>query len=362
MKWCPTCKTEKHESEFARDKSKRDGLGSQCKACKRAYREANRENAAERRRLLREPEACTGFAGEYRPGVTRAMEMEMTMSTVSRNHPAPESLTDPRVEWRDVTADLASEWLKLNTLNRPKKLHKISRYAEDMKSGKWPRTGATICFGRSGRLLDGQNRLQAIVDSGVTIRILVVWGLDDEIFDVIDGGARRSSSDVLVIEGYEGWAASCGAAAARLCLNMISGRLPYALTFSPQNIRRFVNDQPDLMSSVQFIETLPRRPAPMPHSSAAALHFFMAKIDSDLADQLMTQLYRGDNMTADDMVLRLRNNLLGRVMQKAMTGTGDFTNAMAAVVRVWNARRAGRSISHIGNAFARGGEDFPAIK
>jgi hypothetical protein len=88
----------------------------------------------------------------------------------------------------------------------------------------------------------------------------------------------------------------------------------------------------------------------------------MARRDPDLADLLMTQLYRGDNMMAEDMVLRLRNNMLGKVQQKAMSSTSDFTHAMAAVVRVWNARRAGRNIAHIHNAFTRGGEEFPAIK
>lgn len=269
---------------------------------------------------------------------------------------------NPIAEWYDVTPQLACEWLKLNTLNRPKKVNKIAIYAADMKAGHWPVTGATICFGKSGRLLDGQNRLQAIIDSGITVRILVVRDLDDDIFDVIDGGARRTASDVLVIEGYEGWVASCGATAARIAINLSNGMLPYAYTYSPQNVRRFVNDHPDLMNSVQFIEGVPRRPAPLPHSAAAALHFFMVQRAADAADLLMTQLYRGDNMTADDMVLRLRNNLLGRVQQKAMNTNSEWTNAMSAVIRVWNARRSGRSIAHITNAFPRGGEDFPVIK
>lgn len=285
-----------------------------------------------------------------------------TVALKKPGQPVAQQPEDPPSEWRDITPEIAAEWLKFNTLNRPKKLQKIALYAADMKAGRWPRTGATISFGRSGRLLDGQNRLQAIVDSGTTVRMLVVWDLDDDIFDVIDGGSRRTASDVLVIEGYEGWTAACGATAARVAMNLMSGRLPYALTFSPQNIRRFVNDHPDLMGSVKFIESVPRRPAPMPHSAAAALHFFMAQRDSALADLLMTQLYRGDNMTADDMVLRLRNNLLGKVQQKAMSSSSDFTHAMAAVIRVWNARRAGRTIAHIGNAFTRGGEEFPAIK
>lgn len=269
---------------------------------------------------------------------------------------------DPAHEWVDVTPELAADWLKLNTLNRPKKPQKIRQYVAAMKEGHWPMTGATISFGKSGRLLDGQNRLQAIIESGATIRMLIVRGLEDAIFDVIDGGSIRTSSDVLVIEGYSGWCSTTGGTAAKIVMNMAAGRAPNAMTFSPQNIRRFVSDHPDVMSSVAFIETVPRRPAPMPHSAAAALHYFMAQRDSDAADLLMTQLYRGDSMSASDMVLRLRNNLLGKVQQKNMVTTNDIENAMAAVVRVWNSQRAGRNIVHIQNAFLRGGEGFPEIR
>ena len=54
---------------------------------------------------------------------------------------------DPQAEWRYITPDIAGEWLKLNTLNRPKKLQKIALYAADMNGGHWPVTGATISFG-----------------------------------------------------------------------------------------------------------------------------------------------------------------------------------------------------------------------
>jgi hypothetical protein len=281
---------------------------------------------------------------------------------MAQANPKQEVRTDPIATWHDIGPAIAADWLKRNTLNRPKKPQKIALYAADMKSDHWPVTGTPIQFGRSGRLLDGQNRLQAIIDSGATIRMLVVEGVDDGVFDVIDGGARRTASDVLVIEGYEGWVASCGATASRIALNLKQGRLPYAQTFSPQTVRRFVNDFPDLMDSVVFMESLPRRPAPMPHSAAAALHYFMAKRDPELADLLMTRLYRGDNMAAEDMILRLRNSLLGKAQQKAMNSAGDFTHAMGAVIRVWNARRGGRTITHIQNAFLRTGDAFPEIK
>lgn len=42
MKTCTKCKETKPVSEFTRDKSKKDGLRTTCKACHKAYREANK--------------------------------------------------------------------------------------------------------------------------------------------------------------------------------------------------------------------------------------------------------------------------------------------------------------------------------
>ena len=75
------------------------------------------------------------------------------------------------------------------------------------------------------------------------------------------------------------------------------------------------------------------------------------------------RLFRaGDGLPAEHMVLRLRNNLLGRAQQKLMTTPAHFTQAMVGVIRVWNATREGRNIAHIGNAFRLSNEPFPAIK
>jgi len=46
-KFCGKCKENLPASAFYKDKSKWDGLASQCKACRKAYKEANREEIAE---------------------------------------------------------------------------------------------------------------------------------------------------------------------------------------------------------------------------------------------------------------------------------------------------------------------------
>ena len=62
-------------------------------------------------------------------------------------------------------------------------------------------TGDTIKFGRSGLLIDGQNRLYAGIRSGVAFRTHVVFGIDDACFSVFDTGAIRNNPDTLEVAG-----------------------------------------------------------------------------------------------------------------------------------------------------------------
>ena len=50
MKTCTKCGVEKTPGEFTKDKSREDGLYPQCKACRKAFREANREKILKQKR------------------------------------------------------------------------------------------------------------------------------------------------------------------------------------------------------------------------------------------------------------------------------------------------------------------------
>lgn len=91
-----------------------------------------------------------------------------------------------------------------NPRNRKFKKNKITLFANDMKAGKWKdNTGESIKFDWNGSLLDGQNRLKAVILSGVSIDFEIKHGLDPSVFDVIDTGAPRSGADTLFINGVK---------------------------------------------------------------------------------------------------------------------------------------------------------------
>lgn len=100
-----------------------------------------------------------------------------------------------------VTPELATKWLEGNTDNRPISDTRVTRYATDMAAGQWLLTHQAIAFTDSGRILDGQHRLWAIIQAGTPVTLMVSRGCDPATFTVIDLNKTRSQSDALAIAG-----------------------------------------------------------------------------------------------------------------------------------------------------------------
>ena len=98
-------------------------------------------------------------------------------------------------DWFAITPGDATALLTLNRENREFRPTVVKSYTEAMKRGEWTRTHQGIGISKTGRLIDGQHRLMAITQSGVTLDMLIVTGLDDVVFKDIDVHSKRSLSD-----------------------------------------------------------------------------------------------------------------------------------------------------------------------
>ncbi len=100
-----------------------------------------------------------------------------------------------------VTPAVAKKFLESNSHNRPVKDETVKKYANDMRAGRWKsKTYEMIKIGRSGNILDGQHRLIAVQKSGISIKMHFAFGVDDDVFDVLNTGANRTAADVFAIE------------------------------------------------------------------------------------------------------------------------------------------------------------------
>lgn len=110
----------------------------------------------------------------------------------------PEDERIPLNEYRLlVTPEIAAEFLERNTNNRRPKPTQINKISKALLLGEWRYNGEAIKFDWNGVLLDGQNRCQSIVNTGVAAESLIVEGLPPETQKTMDGIVPRTLKDIL---------------------------------------------------------------------------------------------------------------------------------------------------------------------
>jgi hypothetical protein len=99
--------------------------------------------------------------------------------------------------WEFVTWEKAAEYLERNIGNRNIKALNQQRISSEMANDAFVPTHQGIAFDREGILRDGQNRLQAMVDTKTNHWMLVTRGLSPEAQRHMDRNAVRQVSDFM---------------------------------------------------------------------------------------------------------------------------------------------------------------------
>jgi hypothetical protein len=102
-----------------------------------------------------------------------------------------------------ITPAMAAKYLNLNVNNRKATNGTVSKYAQDMVTGKWTVCAMPICFYEDGSVADGQHRLMAVVESGKSQSFFVLRGLPKEAGLNIDTGKGRTLVDAAQISGSD---------------------------------------------------------------------------------------------------------------------------------------------------------------
>ncbi len=101
---------------------------------------------------------------------------------------AVEESGHPIAQVETITPEVATRMIESSDDFRNRRINntKVSEYARAMEEGRWTLSPDAISFDPHGRLINGQHRLWAIIESGVTIQGLVVRGLPTETFQNMD--------------------------------------------------------------------------------------------------------------------------------------------------------------------------------
>lgn len=257
----------------------------------------------------------------------------------------------------NITPSMAVEFLKKNTRNRTLMPRVVKSLATEMEAGRWTLTGASIQFaGNYEVLIDGQHRLSACVQSGITLTAVVVTGLDAAAFINTDNGVRRTTGQALSLDG-EVNAVRLGGSVHKLH-RYLTGRHFLPDRFTVMETRELLEAYPDIRNSLAF--TGRYKTNLLAPSVMDACHYLFTEKDELAADVFIEQLVDGANLPKTDPVHVLRNRLIENAMSKAKLSTEHI---MCLVIKAWNLRRKGSPCALL--RFVQdgpGAEQVPAVR
>lgn len=239
----------------------------------------------------------------------------------------------------DVDPDLARVLLERNPGNRKLRPSKVADFAKDMKLGNWGLNGQPIIVSTDGLLNDGQHRCAAIVEAGVTVPMLIVFGVERASRDTLDQGTSRTAGDFLAMNGREHAKHLAGAARALWQYQTYSfvstSHQKYAPTRS--EIKMTALGHPGLVKSLGFVMRPGARALRSP-SLLAFCHFAFARMAGEhAANYFMDALIDGAELKRGDPILYARNRII------AERASLKLSDRVELLFRAWNAHRLGQT-------------------
>lgn len=262
-------------------------------------------------------------------------------------------ISTPDFQIVEVTPELAKKWLHLNTENRPVKTV-VTAYANDMRLSRWLLNGEAIKFAGPAyeptKLLDGQNRLHAVIKANVTVKLAVAFNVQPGAQSTMDSGVKRSVADALAISGIKNstTVAAAGALALRVQLGRLNGGTVDATNAA---IEAFIYDNPSLIDSGNIARLYAHR-TDVPPGTVTYTHWVLSRIDADAATDFWRAAAEKTGLVAGDPVIALTERFAeARRSRERIPVPG----ALSAIYRAWNYRRSGKSLRLIRINAPRGG-------
>lgn len=244
---------------------------------------------------------------------------------------------------RLITPEMAVELLKKNKINRPPSRRVVEEYARMMAAGLWyEETGEAIKITPDGILVDGQQRLMALVKANVSLSFLMAE-VDRDAFKYIDCGKKRTPGDVFVTAGVKNYVGI--PAGIRRYLALRGGRViadpngavdGSKLNISNGELLSFYSANPDLFQGAYNMSDrwLDKSGRLLNKADIMGFYLYFRDIDSDDAYEFMCQLFEGANIDAKSPILLLKRRLLEDKINTRYKLSGTIKTAL--VIKTWN--------------------------
>jgi hypothetical protein len=274
-------------------------------------------------------------------------------------------MASPSCTLEEITPDDAKRMLHINHKNRRLSPAQVTRLAGVITRGEWMEDSTDgIGLDVDGGVINGQHRLQAIIEADTPVRALVVRNVRPEVIKVIDQGVNRNLAQILAMDGGYAYPPIL-AASVNWLYRIIRGlerTVPTALKPTTPQLLDLLIAHRNIEVSLDMAQDV-YRSMRTDRGMLTAYHYTCASADSAMADDFYDQLATGAELTPGSPVHVLREriatNNAAQDSKKANT-----VEVAAWLVKAWEAARQGTSITSRQLRWVRSGsraERFPQV-
>lgn len=240
-----------------------------------------------------------------------------------------------------ITPEVAKDMLKNNIANNRPILYKtVQLYKNQMLNGNWINNHpGTYSINREGKLLDGQHRLSAIIESGMSFYAYIAE-VDTSVMPTIDEGRKRTAGNAAQVIGIPN--ANCVVASIRIYQSLINNNVQKIITYSNLDIiDAYHKDKQRIDKIVYLCKILYAKNKIISPSVSSALWMYFDNLDSEDAESFINQLVTGRDVINETIFL-LRDRL---IQEKTNLRKTPQSNLIALIIKTWNCCRLGKKLS-----------------
>ena len=264
-----------------------------------------------------------------------------------------------------IEPDWAARILESNDNNRH--YNPASKNAQALRSallnGEWEFNGDAIRIDSNGRLIDGQHRLNAVIQTGIPIDTLLIEGLAPSSQITMDTGKKRTTRDYLTMRGEKNVVILAALIPRALVRDKHGVESGLSGARYPQSIAEelaYLEQRPHLRDVAK--ETARLKSLDMPLSPSLVAYFIdtFRAIEPEDADFFMQRLADSVGLNLGSPILALRTAL--RKNNEAKHNKANDRFVAALVIKAWNKFRMGEEAHFL--TFRVGGanpEKFPEV-
>lgn len=240
-------------------------------------------------------------------------------------------------EVRLVTPEDARLILETNTRNRPLNAAHVSMFEAQLKRGEMQITHQGIAISENNTLLDGQHRLMAIANTGISANLMVTTGLPESVFAVLDTGSKRTAGDILGING----AKNSTAMASGIRLYLYYREIPHIVWTGkvPNQIGTTTNINKEYRKDIDGWEwaaaaanqsVFQRICTPGPMSCLLYSASFDCEFSRNYLETFAKQVKTGDNLSPGSPILAYRNKMIAAPSSTPQSRLADYIKLLNA--------------------------------